>query len=631
MHSRKQNGLKGRRRGAVAAQVAVSLTVMLGFTALSVDVGAMYNAKAELQRTADASALAAASMLGEYAEGDPLEAARQAASKYAASNTLFGQPIVLDPQVDVVFGRANYDAVANQYAFTPTTNAPDAVQVTARFTDDSPNGPLPLYFAAILGRRTTQIAAEATAIIVPRDIAIVADLSGSMNDDSELRNVHNHRVNLFDVWAALPKEKGQGGILNGYKPPAPGAPTAGDLQPATGPGLPGHVGGNPNENNEPFADDRDHGPRWGWMTTWGTDLEPDVYDPAADTGLFHIRRNQTTTDPDVIQNLIESGYNEVERAALLTGAYDSNVDIYRARVQVMLGLAGWSSGKSGGKYTVSKQQGMGSSTPGDGDNYVTSAELVQTVDYPFANGSWGQYIDYVKGSSYMTTGDADFQYRYGIKTLANFLLEKKPEHNRTPELAGTPAQPVTAVKEAVAHMAEVIYELNTDDQVSLEIYAETTNHEQDLAARAGPPDYFAAGGRLQQMQAGHYDTWTNMGGGIALGRQELTESGRQRGVSRKIMILLTDGQANVDQYGHVNKYTAGKEYALTEAQAAADMGIRIFCVSHGYDADQDIMDQIAEIGSGEHFHAEGSIEEYGDQLAEIFAQLGGQRPVELIK
>ena len=52
--------VQGRRRGVVVVQVAVLLTVLLGFVALTVDVGLMYNTKAELQAAADAAALAGA-------------------------------------------------------------------------------------------------------------------------------------------------------------------------------------------------------------------------------------------------------------------------------------------------------------------------------------------------------------------------------------------------------------------------------------------------------------------------------------------------------------------------------------------------------------------------------------------
>ena len=49
-----------RRRGAAAVAVVVSLVVLLGFAALSIDLGHLYLTRAELQRTADAAALAGA-------------------------------------------------------------------------------------------------------------------------------------------------------------------------------------------------------------------------------------------------------------------------------------------------------------------------------------------------------------------------------------------------------------------------------------------------------------------------------------------------------------------------------------------------------------------------------------------
>ncbi|MCP4248856.1 MAG: VWA domain-containing protein [bacterium] len=606
-----------RRRAVVAAQVAILLTVLMGFAALTVDVGAIYNAGAEAQRAADSAAMAATSMLGQT--GVTLEMARDEACTYAQANSLFGKPLQLDPNVDIEFGQAIYDEQTNSYTFVPTTSIPDAVKVTVRLSDSSPNGPLPLYFAGIFGKSATDVSKQAIAMMVPRDIAVVADLSGSMNDDSELRNVHNTPINLDKVWAALPLSAGKGGVLNGSDPGAPGAPTAGDLQPATGPGLPGHVGGNPNANNEPYADSEDHGPRWGWMTTWGTELIPSVYDPVTDTGLASIPRYSTTTDPDVIQNLAESGYTSAEQAALLSSANDSSSTDYRNRVKVLLGLAGWQSGKSGGKY----------SSGGNGNDTVGSSELTQTVAYPFG-GTWDGYLDYVKGSSNMTGGDSDFKYRYGLKTFTNYLLESKYTFANTPELADTPAQPIHAVKEAVAHMAELVYNLDTLDQFSLEIYGSSVKHEVDLDLSGNPFTFFEASERLSEMQAGHYDSWTNMGGGIDQAIDELTESGNQRASSRKVMFLLTDGQANVTESGSFS-YTGGKDYARAKAKEAADLGIVIYTISHGYGADQSLMAELATTGGGEHFHAEGSIDEYADELEAIFNTLGGQRPVELIE
>ena len=54
--------MSGRARAVVAVQVMVLLVVMLGFAALTVDVGMMYNTRADLQRAADASAMAGAAV-----------------------------------------------------------------------------------------------------------------------------------------------------------------------------------------------------------------------------------------------------------------------------------------------------------------------------------------------------------------------------------------------------------------------------------------------------------------------------------------------------------------------------------------------------------------------------------------
>ena len=97
------------------------------------------------------------------------------------------------------------------------------------------------------------------------------------------------------------------------------------------------------------------------------------------------------------------------------------------------------------------------------------------------------------------------------------------------------------------------------------------------------------------------------------------------------MFLLTDGKANVTENGNVGDYTNGPIYAANMAQQAVDKGIRIFCVSVGADSDMALMEQIAQLGSGEHFHAEGSISQYSQQLASIFHLLGSKRPVELIR
>ena len=130
--------------------------------------------------------------------------------------------------------------------------------------------------------------------------------------------------------------------------------------------------------------------------------------------------------------------------------------------------------------------------------------------------------------------------------------------------------------------------------------------------------------RLTEMQAGHYDSWTNMGGGIERVIEELTST-RARGTSKKMIILLTDGIANVDEYGGVGSSWGGEQYARAQAEIATGLGLRIFAVSVGSGTNLAFMDELAEMSNGEHFHAEGSIEEYSEQLSDILQQLGGGR------
>jgi len=231
----------------------------------------------------------------------------------------------------------------------------------------------------------------------------------------------------------------------------------------------------------------------------------------------------------------------------------------------------------------------------------------------------------MKNSSYMRSeGNNGFRYKFGVKTFLNYQLESNRCFYQNPDLRLVPCQPMQAVKESVTHMMGVIDNLDTDDQVSLEIYAETARHEIDLTQ-----DYWTISDRLTDMQAGYYDTWTNMGGGIQRGIDELM-SDRARFSAVKVMVLLTDGKANVTADGGTGDYTNGPIYAIEKAQEAAAMGIRIYAVSVGSDADTDTMEYIAEIGNGTHFHAAGSIENYTEQLTAIFETLGGKRPVMLI-
>ena len=192
-----------RRRAVIAVQVAVAGTAIIGFASLAIDVSAMYNAKGEMQRAADSAAMAAAAAMADHTQDEAFAAAQQ----YVQANTVLGRSLTVT-EADVTFGKAvmndngGYDFISQGVS----ANAINAVRVVVRHTEESPNHALPLYFAGIFGKDNTELTAEAIAMLVPRDIAIVADLSASHNDDSEIRHYKStdDGINLHQVWDAFP-------------------------------------------------------------------------------------------------------------------------------------------------------------------------------------------------------------------------------------------------------------------------------------------------------------------------------------------------------------------------------------------------------------------------------------------
>jgi len=439
----------------------------------------------------------------------------------------------------------------------------------------------------------------------------VADLSGSHTDDSELgyynKMADGSAINLYNVWDDLP---------TGIDSADPGGTDSAD------PGFTELGFG----SSAPLLP----GPAWGVMKElgFGTQVVDAAYDPTADAGLVRLPQYQSWNDATIENYLANQGYIPEEINAIMSNAYDGD-GAWDERVAVALGLARWDSGIPGGLW---QQLGLSPSQAGNGNDWLGSGELTwqETFGERSINESkviWQDYIDnYMnKTWSQMYRANSAFRYRFGIKTFVNYLLERRPRHSETPELANVRTQPMQAVKDAVSHLVTTVTDLNGDDQLSLEVYDTGAYHEVDLTK-----NYYEISNRLNDMQAAHYDVWTNMGGGILRAREELS-SARARPTARKVIFLLTDGNANVTATGETGNNSGGAAYAEDQAAAAVSEGIRIFCVSVGFSADQEIMQEIADMGSGAHFHAEGTIDAYSAQLEQIFQSLGGARPVELIR
>lgn len=128
-----------RERGATSIFVALSLVAMLGFTALAIDVGAMYHERAELQSGADAAALAVAQDCGKGINCTG-PAALPTAQEYAKSNAKDGAVDVAEP------------------VFTGNT-----VRVNVSTQEQDGTGALALSFAPVLGIDEATVGATSAA------------------------------------------------------------------------------------------------------------------------------------------------------------------------------------------------------------------------------------------------------------------------------------------------------------------------------------------------------------------------------------------------------------------------------------------------------------------------------------
>lgn len=244
------------------------------------------------------------------------------------------------------------------------------------------------------------------------------------------------------------------------------------------------------------------------------------------------------------------------------------------------------------------------------------------VAWPFPQGSWDEYINYVKASGNANAA-AGYRKKYGYLTWTHFLLVNRPKYSETPVLWQTSCQPVGAVKDAVQEFLAYLQLHETDDRVGLTVYT-STNGTATLETTL-TNNFTLVGDTTQHRQAGHYDQYTNIGDGINVGRLDLVNNARTG--AAKLMILMTDGIANRPTG------TDPKAYALAKAQLVADAGIKIVTISFGASADTNLMQQIADLSGGIHFNIPGgqSVADYEEDLEAVFAQVAADRPLRLVK
>ncbi len=184
-----------RRRAVVAVQVAIALAMLLGFAALTIDIGALYNVKSDLQRAADASALAAASA---YITDEMLQIrmgtgdadtlayvvglANARASAYSEINPSFGTSATHVQPEDILTGWINLSSSSDTIHINPQPFAYNAVQVVVNRSaggGEGSNEPVELFFAPVFGRIVAETGARAVAVFDDRFSGFVVGANGA--------------------------------------------------------------------------------------------------------------------------------------------------------------------------------------------------------------------------------------------------------------------------------------------------------------------------------------------------------------------------------------------------------------------------------------------------------------------
>ncbi|MCH7721160.1 MAG: Tad domain-containing protein [Planctomycetes bacterium] len=168
-----------RCRGAVAPLVAVLFVVLMGFTALAVDIGFVFNSRGEMQNAVDAGALAGAGAL-ELGNAEVETRARNATQR----NSVAGAGVA-DEEIVVTIGY--WDGVG--LTFSPATGeetvSPNAVRVVANRYGQG------LFFAHMIGVSTTDIGREAVGAIGGGTCSGVWGLNGISGNGSIYTDSYN--------------------------------------------------------------------------------------------------------------------------------------------------------------------------------------------------------------------------------------------------------------------------------------------------------------------------------------------------------------------------------------------------------------------------------------------------------
>ncbi len=612
------------RRGVIVVLTGFLLVVIFAFMSLSVDTGRIVLTETEMQNAVDAAALAASQEIasvvynagqGEGSLDTGANSAAAASARLMAAQVAAANGVYIDPATDVAFGKRSYDPTTNTWPIEWGGSPVNVVKVVARKTNcdaSAPDAKLPLAFGWAIGRESVPLQSSAIAFVEARDMVLVLDFSGSMNDDSDLNAIEDFgreavEDNLRDIYDALE--------LTGLD----------DL---------------------PFA------PEYLRLVGQsGSGCTPQC----AVTFKYKKVFVESTKDLSNVVLLFDDGSTQkFEGLSGYSGTF--------------VGTSG-NSGKKITKVWVKSGCNASGEGPGFGEPFADTNQAVieafglDQTPYPYPSGSWNSFINHCRGD--YAVKSAGYRQMYGGLNFANYLLRSKPRHDQTPDLWKTPHYPFHAVKEGATLFLSFLEDLDYGDEVGLVSYGTWAEWEDgyvddevsyDISSNPISPNYSVINAIQRRHQAAHYANRTAMGDGILKGREMLVGSanapddhGHIRFGARPTMIVMTDGRANERKSGWslpanfdwakwadydgdgVADYStsdANKQYAFWEATQAINRGITVHTMAVGQGADRDLMRAIAFAGEGIFISVPGGSEiaDMESQMLEAFSKIAAKLP-----
>lgn len=153
-------------RGSIIVWSAAMMFVLVGMTAVAIDIGHLYVVRSELQNAADAAALSGANYLFPVSSGAPNWTLAQTKATSAALLNKVDDISITNSSVQ--YGYWNISGTPSTLQATTITPGQydlPAVKVTISKTAGHNGGPVQLYFGNLLGISTVDVSATAVAVV----------------------------------------------------------------------------------------------------------------------------------------------------------------------------------------------------------------------------------------------------------------------------------------------------------------------------------------------------------------------------------------------------------------------------------------------------------------------------------